>query len=113
MTSLAWGLFFVLIGVAYWFAINYSTDVVPYVALGIGAILIGLCLARAGLGMSLNKFSLFIGIAALAFGGAALTGYRLSQMEMIIVLVVLIGLFIVAEAAHSLMKPRRTESGKV
>jgi hypothetical protein len=101
LTSLAWGLFFVLIGLSW--AVSNVVDVVPYVALGAGIILIGLNLARTGLGMRLSKFSLFIGIVAFAFGGVALMGYELPLFETIIVL---IGLFIIAEAARSLTKSR-------
>jgi len=101
LTSLAWGLFFVLIGLSW--AVSNVVDVVPYVALGAGIILIGLNVARTGLGMHLSKFSLFIGIVALVFGGAALMDYRLPLFETIIVL---IGLFIIAEAARSLTKSR-------
>jgi len=101
LTSLAWGLFFILIGVS-WAASNvYGVDVIHYVALGAGLILIGLNVARTGLGMRLSKFSLFIGIVAFAFGGAALMGYPLPRLETIIVL---IGLFIIAEAARALRK---------
>jgi hypothetical protein len=103
LTSLAWGLFFVLIGLSWIASEYYKLSVVPYVALGAGIILIGLNLARTGLGMRLSKFSLFIGIVAFAFGGAALMGYELPLFETIIVL---IGLFIIAEAARSLTKSR-------
>ncbi|MDH5266678.1 MAG: hypothetical protein OEW62_03250 [Candidatus Bathyarchaeota archaeon] len=101
LTSLAWGLFFVLIGLSW--AVSNVVDVVPYVALGAGIILIGLNVARTGLGMRLSKFSLFMGIVAFAFGGVALIGYELPLFETIIVL---IGLFIIAEAARSLTKSR-------
>ncbi len=101
LTSLAWGLFFVLIGLSW--AVSNVVDVVPYVALGAGIILIGLNVARTGLGMRLSKFSLFIGIVAFAFGGAALMNYRLDLFQTIIVL---IGLFIIAEAVRALMKAK-------
>ena len=101
LTSLAWGLFFVLIGLSWAASQYYVVDVVPYVALGAGIILIGLNVARTGLGMSLSKFSLFIGIIALVFGGASVMGYGLPLFETIIVL---IGLFIIAEAVRALMK---------
>lgn len=103
LTSLAWGIFFVLIGLS-WAASNYySVDAVPYVTLGAGIILIGINVARTGLGMTLSKFSLFIGIVAFAFGGAAIMGYSLPLLETIIVL---IGLFVVAEAARALSKSK-------
>jgi hypothetical protein len=103
LTSLAWGLFFVLIGLSWIASEYYKISVVPYVALGAGIILIGLNFARTGLGMSLNKFTLFIGIVAIAFGGASVMGYELPLWQTIIVL---IGLFIIAEAIRSLTKPR-------
>jgi hypothetical protein len=103
LTSLAWGLFFVLIGLSWIASEYYKISVVSYAALGAGIILIGLNLARTGLGMRLSKFSLFIGIVAFAFGGVALIGYELPLFETIIVL---IGLFIIAEAARSLTKSR-------
>jgi uncharacterized membrane protein len=103
LTALAWGLFFVLIGVSWAVYEYYQVRMTEYVALGVGLILIGLCIARAGLGMGLNKFSLFIGIIAFAFGGAALMGYELPLLQTIIVL---IGLFIIAEAVRSLTKSR-------
>jgi hypothetical protein len=103
LTSLAWGLFFILIGISWTASQYYGIDVVPYVALGAGIILIGLNVARTGFGMALSKFSLFIGIIAFAFGGAALVGYSLPLWQMIIVL---IGLFIVAEAVSALRKSK-------
>ena len=102
LTSLAWGLFFVLIGLSWALYGYYGEVMVSYVALGAGIILIGLNVARTGLGMHLSKFSLFIGIVALAFG-VALMGYPLPLPETIIVL---IGLFIIAEAVRALMKAK-------
>jgi hypothetical protein len=103
LTSLAWGIFFVWIGFC-WIAYEYySAPMIPYVAFGAGIILIGLNVARAGLGMGLSKFGLFIGIIALAFGGAALMGYTLPIWQTILIL---IGLFIIAEAVSSLAKSK-------
>jgi uncharacterized membrane protein len=103
LTSLAWGLFIILIGICWTASQYYNIEVVSYAALGAGIILIGLNVARASLGMALSWFSLFIGIVAFAFGGAALVGYSLPLWQTIIVL---IGLFIVAEAARALRKPK-------
>jgi len=105
LTSLAWGIFFVMIGVSltmtvYGIALE---AMLPCIAVGTGVILIGLNVARTGLGMTLSKFSLFIGILALVLGGAALMGYMLPWYAMVIVL---IGLFIIAEAARSLSKSK-------
>ncbi len=101
LTTLAWGLFFVLIGVAWAASSTYGINAVPYIAFGAGLILIGLNLARMGMGMRLSKFSLFIGIVALAFGGSAIIGYSVPLFETIIIL---IGLFIIAEAVRALAK---------
>lgn len=103
LTSLAWGLFFVWIGASWIASEYYSISMAPYVALGAGLILIGLNIARTSLGMKLSKFSLFIGIVALAFSGTALMGYPLPFWQTIIVL---IGLFIIAEAVSSLRKSK-------
>jgi hypothetical protein len=103
LTSMAWGLFFILIGVSWTLNEYYNIPMIPYVALGAGIILIGLNIARTSLGMTLSKFGLFIGIIAFAFGGAALIGYQLPLLETIIVL---IGLFIIAEAVSSMRKSK-------
>ena len=103
LTTLAWGLFLVLIGGLWAASSIYQFDAGPYIALGAGLILIGLNLARTSLGMRLSKFSLFIGIVALAFGGSALMGYSLPLFATIIVL---IGLFIIAEAVRALAKSK-------
>jgi len=103
LTSLAWGLFFILIGLSL-VAMVYGVDVIPHVALGVGIILIGLNITRKGLGMMLSKFSLFIGIVAFALGGAVLLGF--TAVPWYAMIIVLIGLFIIAEAAASLRKPK-------
>jgi hypothetical protein len=103
LTTLGWGLFFVLIGFSWAISEYYGVPMTPYVALGAGLILIGLNAARTTLGMKSSKFTLFIGIVAFAFGGAALTGYALPLFATIIVL---IGLFIIAEVAASLKKSK-------
>jgi len=102
LTSLAWGLFFVLIGVGWALYGYYGDVVVSYVAFGAGIIVIGISLARRGLGMPLSWFSLFIGIVACIFG-VVLMGVAFNLLATIIVL---IGLFIIAEAARSLAKSK-------
>jgi len=74
-----------------------------YIAFGVGIILIGLNVARVSLGLKLSKFSLFIGVVALIFGGTALTSFKPPLWQTIILL---IGLFIIAEAATSLTKSK-------
>jgi hypothetical protein len=100
LTTLAWGLFLVLIGISWAMGGPNSGS---YIAFGTGLILIGLNLARMGFGMRLSKFSLFIGIVALAFGGSSIIGYSFPLFETILVL---IGLFIIAEAVRALAKSK-------
>lgn len=95
--GLAWGAFFLLVGAGWVAGDYYQIDTGPYVAFGVGLILIGLNVARAGTGIRVSKFSLFIGIVAFAIGGAGILGYSLEPLPTI---VILIGLFIVAEAIH-------------
>ncbi|MGB9960131.1 MAG: hypothetical protein ACPLKQ_06400 [Candidatus Bathyarchaeales archaeon] len=103
LTSLAWGLFFVWMGICWVAGEYFGISTASYVALGAGLILIGLNMARTSLGMKLSKFSLFIGIVAIAFSGTALMGYTLPFWQTIIIL---IGLFIIAEAISSLRKAK-------
>ena len=104
LTSLAWGLFFILIGFSL-VAAYYNVNVVPYVAMGVGIILIGLNISRKGLGMRLSKFGLFIGIVAIGLGGAIFLGIPLMPWGYAMI-IVLIGLFVIAEATASLGKPK-------
>jgi hypothetical protein len=103
LTSLAWGIFFVWIGLSWIASEYYGVSMEAYVALGVGIILIGLNAARAGFGMKLSKFSLFIGIIALIFGGTVMAGFKPPLWQTILVL---IGLFIIAEAVSSLIKSK-------
>jgi len=50
-----------------------------------------------------SKLSLFVGILALAFGGASTAGFELTLWQTILILV---GLFIIAEAAAALAKSK-------
>ncbi len=100
---MAWGIFFVWIGLSWIVTEYYGFPMDAYTAFGVGIILIGLNVARVGLGLKLSKFSLFIGVVALVFGGTALTGFKPSLWQTIILL---IGLFIIAEAAASLTKSK-------
>jgi hypothetical protein len=95
LNSMAWGSFFVVLGIGWVASATYSVDVGAYIAIGIGAILVTINLARLNGGISLSKFSLFIGLIALALGGAGLIGYALPLIPTVIVLV---GLFVVAES---------------
>ena len=101
LDGLAWGLFIILIGVGWWAGDYYQMDTGPYIALGVGLILVGLNAIRAGTGIKVSKFSLFVGLVALAIGVAGILGYSL---DLFLTVVILIGLFIVGEALAKLFK---------
>jgi len=108
LTSLAWGLFFILIGVSLVAAYYNAKNVAPYFAIGVGIILIGLNLSRKGLGMRLSIFGLFIGILAICLGGTVFLGLPLWPWGYSMI-IVLIGLFVIAEAAESLGKRKANQ----
>ena len=108
LTSLAWGLFFILIGVSLVAAYYKVENVAPYFAIGVGIILIGLNLSRKGLGMRLSMFGLFIGILAICLGGTVFLGLPLWPWGYSMI-IVLIGLFVIAEAAESLGKRKANQ----
>ena len=95
LDAIAWGVFVVLLGVGWIASAYYKMDTGIYVALGVGAILIALNLARKTVRIAISKFSLFIGVLALALSGAGIVGFA---MPFIPTVIVLVGLFIVAEA---------------
>jgi CHASE2 domain-containing sensor protein len=72
LNAVAWGVFIVLLGAGWLSSIYYQVDTGIYIALGVGFILI-----------------------ALALSGSGLLGYALPLVP---TLIVLVGLFIVAEA---------------
>lgn len=95
LTTVAWGLFFILLGGAWIYGETYHIDMGTVIALGIGLILIGLNLARRSIGVKMSRFSLGIGILALLIGLARYFGLKLDVLPLIIILV---GLFVIAEA---------------
>ena len=95
LTSVAWGMFILFIGSLWIVAELTGLDMGSYFALGVGAILIGLNLARRSIGTKISKFSLGLGVLALLVGLSALGGLKLPLVPTI---VVIMGIFIVAEA---------------
>jgi hypothetical protein len=95
LDAIAWGVFIVLLGAGWITSTYYQMDTGIYVALGVGVILIALNLARKTARIAISKFSLFIGMLALTLSGAGLVGFAMSLIPTVVVLV---GLFIVAEA---------------
>ncbi len=95
LDAIAWGVFVVLLGAGWIASSYYHADTGIYIALGVGFILIALNLARMTMRISVSKFSLFIGLLALALSGTGILGFALPFVPTVIVLV---GLFIVAEA---------------
>ncbi len=103
LDALAWGVFIVLLGVGWIASSYYNMDTGIYIALGVGFILIALNVARMSLRISVSKFSLFIGLLALALSGAGLLGFAMPFVPTVIVLV---GLFIVAQAVQKTTSKR-------
>ena len=101
LDSLAWGLFIILIGVGWYVGAAYGIDTGSYIALGVGFILLGLNLTRSQIGIKVSKFSLFVGLIALAIGVAGIVGYAL---DLFLTIIILIGLFIVGENLGKLLK---------
>jgi hypothetical protein len=95
LDAVAWGVFIVLLGAGWITSTYYQMDTGIYIALGVGVILIALNLARKTAKIAISKFSLFIGMLALALSGAGIVGFA---MPFIPTVVILVGLFIVAEA---------------
>ncbi len=103
LDGLAWGSFFILLGLVWFISASYSIDAGAYVTVAIGLILIGINLIRLNVGIKVSKFSLFIGLIAFALGGAGIIGYSLPLVPMVIIL---IGLFIVAEGLQKATRKR-------
>ena len=101
LDSLAWGLFVILIGVGWYVGAAYETDTGSYIAIGAGLILVGLNLTRNQMGIKISKFSLFVGLVALAIGVAGVLGYAL---DLFLTVIILIGLFIIGEALEKILK---------
>src|SRR5512136_2694170 len=95
LDAIAWGVFIVLLGAGWIASAYYQMDTGIYLALGVGVILLVLNFARWGLKITISKGSLFIGLLALALSLSGIVGYALPFIPTVIVLV---GLFIVAEA---------------
>jgi hypothetical protein len=97
LDAIAWGVFAVLLGAGWIVSSYYQLDTGIYLALGVGFILIALNAARMTLKINVSRFSLFIGLLALALSGAGLLGFAMPFVPTVIVLV---GMFIVAEAVQ-------------
>lgn len=95
LTTVAWGLFLILVGGAWMYGQAFGMDTGTIVAIGVGLILIGLNVARQLVGVRMGKFSLGIGILALLIGLARFAG---TPIDIVPLILILIGLFIVAEA---------------
>jgi hypothetical protein len=95
LTTVAWGLFFIVIGGAWFYTQITGMDVWTVVAIGVGLVLIGLNIAREEIGARIGRLSLGVGILALLIGFARYEGVRVDVVPLIIIL---IGLFIIAEA---------------
>jgi hypothetical protein len=93
--AIAWGVFIVILGVGWIVSIAYQVSTTIYIALGVGIVLIGLNYARWASKIKISKFSLFVGLVAFALSGSGIAGF---EMPFIPTVVLLVGMFIAAEA---------------
>jgi hypothetical protein len=107
LDAIAWGVFIVLLGAGWLAGSYYSVDTGIYIALGAGLILIALNGARSTMRIKISKFSLFIGFLALALSGSGILGYA---MPFIPTVIVLVGLFIVAEAMQKTINKKPVQA---
>ena len=105
--AIAWGVFIVLLGAGWITSTYYQIDTGIYIALGAGLILIALNFARWTTGINVSKFSLFIGLLALSLSGAGIVGFA---MPFIPTVIVLVGLFIVAEAMQKTLNKKPVQA---
>jgi len=104
LEAIAWGSFFILLGLVWFASTLYSIDTGAWVAVGVGLILMAINVTRLNVGIKISKFSLFIGVLAFALGAAGIIGYSL---ELVPTIIILIGLFIVAEALQKVTQNNR------
>jgi len=104
LEAIAWGSFFILLGLVWFASTLYSIDTGAWVAVGVGLILMAINVTRLNVGIRISKFSLFIGVLAFALGAAGLIGYSL---ELVPTIIILIGLFIVAEGLQKVTQNNR------
>ena len=95
LESFAWGIFLLTYGIGWALQDAYQTDLSSYTPVVIGLILMGLNLARAGIGISVSHGSLAIEILSFTFGSAGLFGYTLPLIPAI---VIVIGVAIIIDA---------------
>ncbi len=105
--AIAWGIFIVLLGASWIASTYYQLDTGIYIALGAGLILIALNFTRWKTGINVSKFSLFIGLLFLAISGSGILGYAMPFFPTVIVL---IGLFVVAEAMQKTINKKPTQT---
>jgi hypothetical protein len=97
--AVAWGAFIIAVGLGWLVSSFYGISTTIYIALSVGLILIALNVTRWQTHISISKFSLFIGLIALALSAPGLAGV---EMPFIPTLIALVGLFIVAEALQKI-----------
>jgi hypothetical protein len=108
--AVAWGAFIIIVGLGCVLSTFYAVSTTIYIALSVGLILIALNVARWQTHIGISKFSLFIGLIALALSAPGLAGV---EMPFIPTLIALIGLFIVAEAVQKMTNKKPIQTAQV
>jgi hypothetical protein len=99
LNGVAWGAFFIVLGTTWIASLAYTIDFAAYLAIGAGIILVAINVARVSMRTTLSKFSLFVGMMFLALGTTGIFGY---SMPLIPTVMMLAGLFIIAEGLQKL-----------
>jgi hypothetical protein len=104
--TVAWGAFIITLAAGWLVSEAYKFDTIAYIALGAGIILVALNIARYSSSINISRFSLFVGIMALALSGTGIAGYALPFFP---TLILIIGLFIVARAAEKMLGKKQIQ----
>jgi hypothetical protein len=107
INGIAWGAFFVALGISWTASLAYTIDFVAYLAVGAGIILVAINTARVGMKTTISTFSLFIGALFLALGIPGVLGYA---MPFIPTVMLLAGLFIIVQGAKKLSTRAKTQA---
>jgi hypothetical protein len=107
LNGVAWGSFFIVLGISWIASLAYTIDFVAYLAVGAGIILVAINAARASMKTAISKFSLFVGMLFLALGFPGMFSY---SMPFIPTVMLLAGLFIIVEGLRKLSTRARHEA---
>lgn len=92
LVMIAWALFLILIGCVWFVESFYDITLRGVAAAGIGLIWLGLNYTRTRLGIEPSRFTLFLGVVALAYG---ILEWAVREIEPLAVLAIAAGVYII------------------